>query len=527
MNKNEHIALVGCGFTGTSASFQLVDRYPIKEITIFEASGEFGPGYPYQTKECRDYLINNTTDTMCLVASNRRAFLDWLRGQQDLQIDLDPSGHLPRSIYGAFLKDIFATTQRAAGAKGISVNLVPCEVTAINETANGRVEIGWSNGNIVADAAILTTGRCPDVDDYPRPTAGAPARYLTTHVMSTDFDDLALDAVVHVLGASLSAYDVINRVFSADTGCRFVRDADGALIYEAGGNERRVVLCSRSGRLKGMQSRHPIDLSRQYLTIEALRKAACSDGLRLSDLEMMIKREANEHGIELDWSAIIDPYRECASSQDVSARAAELLSNAIDLATSVQPRNFLVDLCADAQVEIWDAFAERLLKADEELLYRDRIESAAFCYFAPCPVLTGEKLLALHRAGRLSFIKGAREVRLSDDEATYSITHDFGEERAAVLVNATSSVDRDISSPRQSKLIKSLANRGLLSSYMRNGQSMKGVSVDMTTFRANSRCNIYVANMLLWGPGFFTSSAFTMASIIDRLLCGMFSVEYS
>ena len=59
-----HVALIGCGFTGTSAFFQLVDRYPVKEITIFEASGRFGPGYPYQPDECHDYLINNTTDTI-------------------------------------------------------------------------------------------------------------------------------------------------------------------------------------------------------------------------------------------------------------------------------------------------------------------------------------------------------------------------------------------------------------------------------------------------------------------------------
>jgi hypothetical protein len=34
---------------------------PVREITIFEASGEFGPGYAYRPSECRDYLINNTT----------------------------------------------------------------------------------------------------------------------------------------------------------------------------------------------------------------------------------------------------------------------------------------------------------------------------------------------------------------------------------------------------------------------------------------------------------------------------------
>jgi len=106
-----HIALVGCGFTGTSAFFQLVDRFPVSEITIFEKTGEFGPGYAYNTEECRDYLINNTTDTMCLTPSHRRAFLDWLRLHPELVSNPDPRDHLARNLFGEFLKDVFRATQ--------------------------------------------------------------------------------------------------------------------------------------------------------------------------------------------------------------------------------------------------------------------------------------------------------------------------------------------------------------------------------------------------------------------------------
>ncbi|MEM7016946.1 MAG: FAD/NAD(P)-binding protein [Pseudomonadota bacterium] len=116
-----HIALIGCGFTGTSAFFQLVERFPVKKITIFEASGDFGPGYAYKTEECPDYLINNTTDTMCLAPSNRSAFFNWLKTQADFGADTDPKGHLPRAIYGRFFKDIFSTTRTQAAIKGIKL----------------------------------------------------------------------------------------------------------------------------------------------------------------------------------------------------------------------------------------------------------------------------------------------------------------------------------------------------------------------------------------------------------------------
>ena len=52
MNSLRHIAIVGCGFTGTSLFHQLVDRYPLQKLTIFEATGDFGPGYAYRTTEC-------------------------------------------------------------------------------------------------------------------------------------------------------------------------------------------------------------------------------------------------------------------------------------------------------------------------------------------------------------------------------------------------------------------------------------------------------------------------------------------
>ena len=522
MSPPSHIALIGCGFTGTSAFFQLVDKHPVDEVSIFEASGDFGPGYPYRTGECQDYLINNTTDSMCLVPSNRRAFFEWLQGRPDLAPDLDSRGHLPRALFGEFLKDMVASSRTAAEAKGIKVNLVPEEVTVLEEKGGGQVAVSWAGGEVLADAAILTTGRCPDLDLCPPPPQGAPARYIGSHIMSSGLDHVPLDATVHVLGASLSAYDVVNRLFSVRSGCRFQRSADGRLSFVAGPNQRRVVLCSRSGRLKAMQTRHPMKIARRHFTPEGLRAAAAGGALQLADVAQIIGQEAESHGADVNWESLRDPYRDCVSSSQVDDRAAQCLEAAIDGAAGREGGNFLVDLFADAQVDIWDAFAERLLAPEAERTYRDKFETATLCYAAPAPVSTAEKVLALHRAGRLSVLKGVRRVTLCDDAAAYEILHDFGTEAARVLVNTTGTVDRQVTSPGQSTLVRSLAARGLLRGYVRDGVTMKGAAIDPKTFRAEGARNIYVANMLLWGPGFFTSSAFMMATVIERLLAELF-----
>ncbi|MCT8972791.1 FAD/NAD(P)-binding protein [Microbaculum marinisediminis] len=519
MTTPRHIALVGCGFTGTSAFYQLVDRYPVEKITIFEATGDFGPGYPYRTDESRDYLINNTTDTMCLVASNRRAFVDWLRTRPDLAPDLDEKGHLPRPVYGEFLKDAVAATRVNAAIKGIAVDLIPHAVSDITET-DGGVTLTWAGGTTVADVAILTTGRAVEYQPFPAPPAGG-ARYLASHIGTADFETIPPDATVHIMGASLSAYDVLNRLFAPSTGCRFARGADGALTFVPGANQRHAVLCSRSGRIKGAQTRNGGAVTRNAFTPARIRALAGAGQFDLAALRDLVMDDAAANGVTLDADGLMDPYRDCADADALNARAAEILAHAIGLADSSDTVNFLVDFLGDAQVDLWDLFAERLLSAEAERTYRDAVETAVLCYAAPCPVPTAEKILALMKAGRLRILKGARDVGL-DDTGAYTIHHDFGSERADILVNTIGAVNRDVAHPDQDGLTRALAKKGYLRPYARDGIALPGADVDMASFRATGATNIYVANMMLWGPGFFTSSAFMMATVVERLLARMF-----
>jgi hypothetical protein len=79
-------------------------------------------------------------------------------------------------------------------------------------------------------------------------------------------------------------------------------------------------------------------------------------------------------------------------------------------------------------------------------------------------------------------------------------------------------VDRDVTSPGQPALIQDLVRQGLMRPYLLQGRPYKGADVDMATLQLPQARNIYVANMLLWGPGFFTSSAFLMATFVSRIL---------
>ena len=361
-----HVAIVGCGFSGTSALFQLVERHPVRAITVFEATGDFGPGFPYRTDECADYLINNTTDSMCLTPENRRAFLNWLEARHAPggPIDLDPKGHLPRAVFGAFLKDAVEAARTMAAVKGIALRFVAAEVTAMTEPETGGVALSWEGGSLKADAALLTTGRCPGLDPYPAPPPGG-ALYVADHISTAAFDAVPLDADVHILGASLSAYDVLNRLFSADTGCRFERERTGELRYRPGPNGRRAVLISRSGRLKKMESRSPARPKRTHFTRQALRRQASGTGLTLAQAAQAIERDAAENGVCLNREALLDPYRDCGSVEDLNRAAFDGLAEDIEAARNGGGANFLVDLATGAQRDLWAAFAENTLSPDE------------------------------------------------------------------------------------------------------------------------------------------------------------------
>ena len=510
----KHISIVGCGFTGVSALYQLVRSYPVEEITIFEASARFGPGFPYAVDECADYLINNTTDTMCLAPDNRRAFLDWLETRPDLDADITPKGHLPRRLYGIFLKEVFAETCDKAITLGITINTIPHEVTAVEETPNGVV-LRWESGELTADAAIMATGRCPGKPIATLPPQSATVTYFASHICCDAIDNIPLDANVHILGASLSAYDIINRLFAEDTGCKFIRDTDGELVFDPGPNKRHVALCSRSGRLKKMQSRAPGAISREAFTREALERAG--GVLTLQEIASAIEADAISNNRELPRDEIRSPYQDCRSAKEINDRAGKILAGDIEAAKQ-EGENFLVDLFEASQIEMWDGFRDRLLAGDEERLYREKYETALFAYSAPCPIPTAERVLALLRAGRLSIITGTGTPTLSASEDYYEIPHAFGSEKAAFLIDAAGKVDRNIESADQPNWVNKMRENGALEPYRRDGEIMAGANIDMNTFRPPGAKNIYFANMYLWGPGLFTSSAFIMATVVSRIL---------
>lgn len=516
--KPQHVAIIGCGFTGTTTLYQLVKKYPVKRITVFDTSGVFGPGFPYQAGESREYLLNNTNDTMCLEPSNRQAFVEWLREHPGYSVNLDEKTSMPRFVYGEFLEDVINRTVTEASARGVRVEFVPEEVIDLEQYDSANITVKTRSGSYGADIAVLATGRCPDIDMLDLPD-GPGLTYVRQHIPGQLLDTLPADGRIHVLGASLSAYDVVNQLFAPSTECEFIRDRDNRLRYVANGNDRQVVLCSRSGRLKKVQSRHRYPVVPSETTFQSALKLGKGQAT-LKQLYELMEDDAERNGVHIDRQEILDPYFDCETLVDLNRRAAENLSSDIDAASASagSKENFVVEYLDAIQMIIWDVFASQVLAPEQEALYRSRFETAFLSHAAPCPSSTAQKILALMQSGNLTILNGVSAVRIADDMYSYRIDHQFGTDECHVLINASGIVDRKATSERQSSLIANLVRKGLLKPYRPAGTEANGLAVNMNSFQSEGASNVYVANMFLWGPGFYVSSAIMMATIVERLL---------
>lgn len=511
----DHVAIVGGGFSGTSALVQLVSRGSPRRITIFEKGDTLGPGYPYAVDESEDYLINNTADTMGIDPDAASGFVDWLAGHSELTPNVDPKAHYPRSWFGAYLRDTFNRALREANDRGIQVQTITREVTDLEPISQG-VRVHYGSETTEVDRTILCTGRLPDrVFDDP-PPAGSKTLYIPSHIPGPMLDSVALDATCYVLGASLSAYDVINRLYSPSSGCTFTRREDDSLEFTSNGNERRVVLCSRTAQLKKIQNPTPVSIERRHFTVDAIRQLAREGRLEASSLGSLVERDIANAGLRVAWSSVLDRYRDCDSAAAVNLAARRILESDLRSARGgeLSLDQYLVDYLSDARDVLWEVFACGALSLDDELRYRERYETTLLSYFAACPIQTGERVHALMKAGRLRLVRGVVATRFDKDQDCYIIETIDGREQTRVLIQTTGSVHRDVSTSSQAAWTRALFARGLLRPYERDGTRLLGAAVNMSNFSLPAASEIYLANQLLWGPGFFVSSALTMSTIV-------------
>lgn len=207
------IAIIGGGFSGASAAVQWARKVPQPlAITIFEPRAQLGHGLAYSTDN-PTFRLNAHAGLHAIDVADPNHLIHWCETQRLSEHDpgafaANGQAFLRRQDYGRYLAD--SVREHADWpATGSSITHRRLRVVDLH-FAEGRAMLGLEDGSTQeADQVLLATGnplpRRPEVLDAITP--GHP--HLRTNPLSEGLDGIPTDSRVLVIGAGLTALDMI------------------------------------------------------------------------------------------------------------------------------------------------------------------------------------------------------------------------------------------------------------------------------------------------------------------------------
>jgi|CZKG01.1.fsa_nt_gi uncharacterized NAD(P)/FAD-binding protein YdhS len=181
--RERSIAVIGAGASGTLTAVNLLRRGRVR-VTLIDPKPH-GPGVAYSTRD-ESHLLNVPAAAMSGLVDEPGDFLDWCRG---LGMRVEPEDHLPRRLYGVYLRQLlvrFGDGWRLQQRRARAVNVV-------EPLFHHGVRVTLADSSVVtADAAVLALG-----DPRPAKVSRERVRVELGHGSATD-----ADVVVNATGPS-------------------------------------------------------------------------------------------------------------------------------------------------------------------------------------------------------------------------------------------------------------------------------------------------------------------------------------
>jgi uncharacterized NAD(P)/FAD-binding protein YdhS len=268
MKPDDHVAIVGGGFSGTLLAINLL-RHDGPRVTMIERShGQIARGVAYSAAHPH-HLLNVRAANMSALPDDPSHFVRWL----EVRGGGDAGSFVPRSLYGEYLRGLLDEARAIGGDR---LRIIADEARDIGDMSGG-VAVRLRDGpHIRADYAVLAVGNLPPHTPPGIDPDALPADAYRADPWAGDLaNGLADGDTVLLLGTGLTAIDA-------------------ALLLDAAGFAGRIMALSRRG-----------------LRPRPHASGAAAQGLRekpattLSHLVQSVRREAEVHG----WRAAIDALR--------------------------------------------------------------------------------------------------------------------------------------------------------------------------------------------------------------------------
>ncbi len=450
------LAIIGSGPSAIYLLRHLLDHLdalaePVASIAIFEKSGTSGMGMPYSPETTDIHNLSNiaSEELPRLVLP----FADWLRLQDPAVLmeigvrgPIDDGEVYPRLALGRYLQGQYRALVGELKDRGVQVTEYPgCRIADISvEPVDGGVTLVTEHGvRHTCGRLVIATGHCWPEEDQPergRYTSPWPIRKLLPE------DGTYLNFAIGTLGASLSAFDVVNSL--AHRHGSFTGEDEGRLRYEPhpGTEGFRIVMHSVQGLLPHLQ------FAQTNAMREIYRHIRREDLLALVDARGFLR-------LERYFDKVCRPVLVDAFLADGLPEIASLLErpdfHLRDFVDRMTDEHQYADAFEGMRIEMGEAlesvlgdrpihwketvddlmytlnFHAELMPAEDHLTLGKVVMPFLMNVIAAMPLPSGEALLALHEAGKLELVSGKVEIpdhQPHADSTRIEITADGGKE---------------------------------------------------------------------------------------------------
>lgn len=414
---NTSIAFVGAGPTTlyTLCALLAENAQPVS-VTIFEEQSRAGLGTPYRPGWNDPAMLSNIASLE--IPPIQETLIDWLRRQPRsrlVRLGIDPDmiddrAFYPRVALGEYFLDQFNALIERARECEADLEIVPnCRVLDI--VPNGTrltLSLKSARGDIANrdfDHVVLATGH-----QWPRDPEARPGYFLSP------WPATALQRVppceVGIRGSSLTAIDAVVALATAHG--TFIESGGSNIDYRInpGAERLRITMMSRKGLLPEADFFHPVPYEPLSIcTPEAMRQLLAEDAPDVLDRAFLL--------MKAEFSAADADYADRIGLAEL--RIENFADRYFAERMKADPFNWAVANLADARADFerhhtvpWRYAILRMhevialivpfLDAESLDRFNHFLKPVFIDEYATVPHLSIERLLALHRAGRLEVI---------------------------------------------------------------------------------------------------------------------------